>query len=82
MNFINFFGNEGGFAEILDVLENGEMNENLNIQVMGNLATLISLPANIYHKTFMDEFGARICNAIKARLLGASDKSIRDVRKE
>ena len=49
---------------------------------MGNLATLISLPANIYHKKFMDEFGARICNAIKARLLGASDKSIRDVRKE
>ena len=82
MHIINYFGHEGGFEEIIDILENGEMDETLNIQVMGNLATLISLPANIYHRTFMDEFGARISNAIKARLLGASDKSIRDVRKE
>ena len=82
MNFINYFGNEKGFELILDVLENGKMDETLNIQVMGNLATLISLPANIFHKSFMDDFGARICSSIKARLIGASDKSIRDVRKE
>jgi len=31
MHFINFFGNEGGFDEILNVLENGEMNDKLNI---------------------------------------------------
>jgi hypothetical protein len=49
---------------------------------MGNLATLISLPANIYHREVMNDFGARIVESIKARLLGASDKSIRDVRKE
>ena len=82
MHFINYFGHEGGFTDILDVLENGKMDENLNIQVMGNLATLISLPANIYHKAFMDEFGLRIANSIKARLLGSPDKSLRDVRKE
>jgi hypothetical protein len=67
---------------VLDVLEKAEMNETLNIQVMGGIATQISLPANLYHKTFMDEFAARICNSIKTRLIGASDKSIRDVRKE
>ena len=82
MHFINYFGNEGGFEKIIEVLENGEMNDELNIQVMGNLATLIALPANIYHKAFMEEFGARIANSIKARLLGSSDKTLRDVRKE
>ena len=49
---------------------------------MGGIATQIALPANLYHKSFMDEFAARICDSIKARLIGASDKSIRDVRKE
>ena len=82
MNFMNYFGNEKGFEMILDVLENAKMDDTLNIQVMGNLATLIALPANIYHRTFMDDYGARIVNSIKARLLGATDKSIRDVRKE
>ena len=49
---------------------------------MGGIATQLSLPANLYHKKFIDEYAARICNSIKARLIGASDKSIRDVRKE
>ena len=82
MNFMNYFGNNKGLEMVLDVLENAKMDDTLNIQVMGNLATLIALPANIYHRTVMDDFGARIVNSIKARLLGASDKSIRDVRKE
>ena len=67
---------------IVDVLENGKMDESLPIQVMGSLATLISLPSNIYHKTFMEEYGARIADAIKNRLINSPDKSIRDVRKE
>ena len=49
---------------------------------MGGLATQISLPANLYHKDFMDQYGTRICDSIKARLIGASDKSLRNVRKE
>ena len=49
---------------------------------MGGIATQVALPANLYHKAFMDEFAARICKSIKDRLIGSSDKSIRDVRKE
>ena len=30
----------------------------------------------------MDQYGTRICDSIKARLIGASDKSLRNVRKE
>lgn len=82
MEFMDFFGNEKGFELILDVLENAKMDETLNIHVMGNLATLIALPANIYHRTFMDDYGARIVSSIKARLLASSDKGIRDVRRE
>ena len=82
MNMINFFGNNGGFDALIEVLEKAEMNDTLTIQVMGALATQISLPANLYHKDFMTQYGARICDSIKARLIGASDKSLRDVRKE
>ena len=82
MNFINYFGNEGGFDMLMEVLEKAELDEHLTIQVMGCLATQISLPANLYHKEFMDQYGTRICDSIKARLIGASDKSLRNVRKE
>ena len=82
MHYINYFGNEQGFEKILDVLENAEMDDSINMQVLVNMAILITLPAIVYHKSFMDEFGARIIKAIKDRLLGASDKYIRAIRRE
>jgi len=82
INFINFFGNEQGFDKILELLENAESSENVDIMVLINLSILISLPAIVYHKTFVQEYGDRIIKAIKARLLGSQDKSIRDIDKE
>ena len=54
MNMMNYFGNQGGFDLLIEVLEKAEMDDTLTIQVMGALATQISLPANLYHKEFMD----------------------------
>ena len=55
---------------ILDLLENAELDENLNLKYLLNLAAIIALPAVVYHKAFMEEFGARIVAATKKRLLG------------
>ena len=73
MNLMNFFGNEGGIELVLDILENGTMDDTLNIHVMGSLATLISLPANIYHKLVMEDFGARIVKVSNVFLGPAGD---------
>lgn len=84
MHHMNMFGNMGGFEMIVDTLENGKVDDNgdLNIAVMSVLAQIISLPYPIYHKAFIAEYGQRIAAAIKMRLLSASDKSLRDVRKQ
>ena len=60
MEFINYFGNEKCLDIILDLLENAELDDSLTIQIIFNLAALIARPAIIYHKSYMDEFGARI----------------------
>ena len=67
---------------LIEVLEKAEMDDTLTIQVMGALATQISLPANLYHKEFMDQYARKICDSIKARLINTSDKGLRNVRKE
>lgn len=84
LHFINVFGNQGGFDEILDILENGEVveGEGLNIQVMGVLAKIITNPWPVYHKNFTQKNGKKIAQSIRKRLLQAPDKMMRDVRKE
>ena len=42
----------------------------------------MTLPAVVLHKDFIAEFGERISAAIKNRILSASDKSLRDIRKD
>ena len=75
-------GNEKCFETILDLLENAKLDDAINIAVLINLASLICFPAVVYHKGFVDDFGARIITATKARLLGSQDKSIRNIKKD
>jgi len=84
LHFMNVFGNAGGFDMILDVLENGELTDSgdLTISVMGCLASIITMPSQVFHKQFITENGRKIQESIRRRLLSASDKSLRDVRKD
>lgn len=84
LHYMNMFGNAQGFEMVIDVLENAKLSENggLTISVMGCLAQIVTLPSSVLHKNFIKEYGVRIQNAIRARLLSASDKSLRDVRKD
>ena len=82
IDFINYFGNEKGFEMLLDVLENGKVNDGLSFKVIENMSVLISLPCSIYHKAFIADFGARICNAIKARMAEFYEKGNNSYSKE
>ena len=74
------FGNEGGFEVLLDSLENREFGENnLTLTTCGYIITLISMPAKLWHKQFLAEYGERFIQAIQNRLLNAKDIQVRDV---
>jgi hypothetical protein len=83
LHFVNLFGNSGGFETVINILENAKLNEKgLTISTMGCFAQILTLPSVVLHKDFVAEYGERISKAIRNRLLSASDKSLRDVRKE
>ena len=43
------------------------------------MVTLISMSAKLWHKTFIEEYGMRFCNAIEKRFLESDDKALRDL---
>jgi hypothetical protein len=49
---------------------------------MAILISLISLPSLIYHKSVIAEYGPKLIEAAKKRLLSSPDKALRDVRRE
>ena len=67
--YINFFGNHNGFKQILDRLENEEVSKDFNMAVISHLAAMITTAVSIYHKGFIEAFGARIVKAIIGRLM-------------
>lgn len=78
LRYINIFGNEGGFDQIIELLKNAELSDGnspdaLNINVMGCLAQILTMPFSVFHKHFIAEKGTIISEAIQSRLLGTSD---------
>jgi hypothetical protein len=86
---MNLFGNLGGFETINKILTEAKMvddiekeKDGVDISMMGMLAQCITLPYVVFHRKFVKENGLVIYEAVKERLLKASDKSMRDVRKQ
>lgn len=86
---MNLFGNLGGFDIVLKLLTEAEMidptdkdKEGLDISMFGIFASCVTLPHAVFHKKFISEHGKSIAEAVKQRLLKASDKSLRDIRKQ
>ena len=69
MSYTNFFGNEGCFDKILEILENAKFedkeDEIVSFKSYLRLAMMICLPSITYHKEFIAEFGEKIVNSIK-----------------
>jgi ubiquitin carboxyl-terminal hydrolase 34 len=82
---INYFCNEGGLDTIAKVIDSEQITDKVdgyNLCVMAILMSLISLPAQIFHKQVIAEYGPKLIESSKKRLLSAPDKALRDVRRE
>lgn len=85
MRHLGHFCHRGGLDLILSVIADAEVTDKpygYNLCVMAILLSLISLPAQIYHKAVIAEYGPKLVEAAKRRLLSAPDKALRDVRRE
>ena len=79
VKYLNDFGNAGGFALILDALENGEVSADFNLPTIAYLTTLISMPHKLWAKGYVAEFGPRVIKASKKLFLDSADKSLRGI---
>lgn len=82
---ISHFCEKGGLELILDVIENTESSDKtdgFNLCVLAILLSLISLPAQVYHKQVIVDFAPRLIELSKKRLLNSPDRALRDVRRE
>lgn len=85
---MNLFGNLGGFDLLMKHLQEAEMVEEAkeegqsDITTFGILSSCLTQPHLVYHKQFIQENAANIADNVTKRLLAASDKSLREVRKE
>ena len=60
---INYFCHQGGLDTILDIIEKTEITDQTdgyNLCVMAILMSLISLPAQIFHKSVISEYGPKL----------------------
>jgi len=82
---INYFCHQGGLDLILDIISKTEITDQTdgyNLCVMAILLSLISLPAQIFHNSVISEYGPKLIESSKERLLASPDKALRDVRRE
>ena len=70
MKFMNFFGNQGFFEHLLEIIESSEIDENLNFRILVDFALIVAKPSVTYHRKFVEDFGKRIVDAIRKRLEG------------
>ena len=59
ISYMNRFGNSGGFDAILETLTNGVFDEKLTLTTMGYMITMVSMPAKLFHKTWMADYAQK-----------------------
>ena len=82
MKFMNFFGNQGFFEHLLEIIESGEIDENLNFRILVDFALIVAKPSVTYHRKFVEDFGKRIVDAIRKRLEGVQPAQMRDINQK
>ena len=61
---MNQFGHEGGFSVILDILENEQAGDKIDIAIVASLASMVANPINLWHRSWLEEFGERFGTAV------------------
>ena len=78
---MNDFGNDGGFDAILHVLENVPAGEEINLDSICYMSTMLTMPINLWHKDWLAEFAERVGTSVKKQLYEANDKVHRTLDK-
>ena len=81
LEMMNMFGSMGGFKIILDILENEPAGDNIDINSLCYMSTMISMGINLWHKDWIKEFGERYAEATQKQLLDANDQVHRSLDK-
>ena len=74
---MNDFGNNGGFDNILNILENVKAGKDIDVDSFCYLSTMISMPISLWHRDWIEEYAERFANAIRQQLLNLDDQSMR-----
>lgn len=57
LDMMNNFGSGGGFSCILEAIQSGEINDMLNLTIMGYMNTMISMSIALWHRDWLNEMG-------------------------
>lgn len=82
---LSAFAENGGIDLILSSMKDNELSDKageFDLNVLACLFSAVSLPALVYHKGVIADFGADLSKVARAKLLGAPDKALRDMRRE
>ena len=89
MRHINLFAHNGGLDTILNVIESAEISEKeekrvggFNLRVLAILLSTFSLPSAVYHNDVIAEYGPKLIEASKKRILSAPDIALREATRE
>lgn len=85
MSLINNFCEEGGIDLVLDILEKKEFSDapdQFNVCVMAIIVNMLSLASPIYHRDAVADFGPKLVELTRKRLLSVSDTALREVKNQ
>ena len=85
LRMVNILGNAGAFDTIIELLSDPDAekkNEGLNMKIMSSISQVLTAPASVYHKKFIEAKGKLIANLIRDRLVNTPDAALRDVKKD
>ena len=64
ISLMNDFGSKGGFVLLLDAISKNQPDEHLTLTAMSFIITMISMPAKLFHRDWINQFAEPFCTAM------------------
>lgn len=81
IDFLNLFGNLGGFEKMLSILQEESRSTN-DLNLMGSYVECLGKSAPVFHRKFAEEFIPKLEEVVRAKMLGAQTAQLRVTKKE
>lgn len=81
IDFLNLFGNLGGFEKMLATINNESQNAH-DINLMGSYVNCLGKSAPVFHKKFAEEFILNLEQTVRRKMLRAETAQLRVTKKE